>query len=143
MKSKTKLKEIPKFVFSKQKHNFGDDSTTHVRLIYNDGTVVEPLKEHYKNIKRVGMKSATVVCNKKPLYTLNIKNDKLIYRMRNLAKGFAGEDLSFGFNNPKRCFILATEGKVAYVWDSEEVKEFDSFQDYEPYTSPQLTEDEK
>ena len=132
---------MAKFTYSKQKHNFGD---AFVRVIYENGTIVEPLSKNYNGLDRKSsIKSVSVIsADGKPIYTLSIVNNKLIYRKRNLARGMvANADISF--KNTKRCFILATEGKVAFVWDSEEIKEFKTWGNEEPYTCPNLRDDEK
>lgn len=134
--------------YSKQTENFGK---AFVRLTYNDGKIVEPLSKHYNGLKRKGMKSVTVVsASGIPLYTLVLKNDKLIYRLRNtipsnIAKReiFKKYQQDMGWNNPKRCFVLATEGKVVFVWDSGETKEFTDWQDENPYHKPTIREDEQ
>ena len=130
------------FSYSEQKQNFGKPEAF-VRLIYKNGTVLEPLRDHYGKLNRAGLKSATLVNNGKAIYTLDITNDKLVYRIRNIVRGLSGQKNKFGFDNPKRCFILGTEGKVAFIWDSEEIKEFPSFNNEAPYDSPELSEAEK
>ncbi len=129
------------FTYSKQKHNFGKKEAF-VRLTYKNGKVLEPLREHYAKLNRTGLKSATLVNDGKALYTLDIKNDKLVYRIRSFVRGVAGQGNVFGFNNPKRCFMLGTAGKVVFLWDSGEVKEFDDWQ-APPYDTPELSEAEK
>jgi len=129
------------FTYSPQKQNFG---RAFVRVIYEDGKIVEPLSESYAKLDRKSpIKSATVCdVNGDVIYTLPIVNNKLIYRRRNLARGFGGNE-GFTFDNPKRCFILATEGRIAFIWDSEQIKEFTEWQNEEPYTCPNLLEEEK
>ena len=116
---------------------------SYVRVIYNDGTIVEPLRNHLKGLKRKGLKSANVVVNGEVIHTLDIKGDKLIYRLRNIVHGLTGNEGENNWNNPKRCFVLGTKGKVAFVWDDGDIKEFKDWQKEEPYTKPQLTEDEQ
>ncbi len=122
--------------FSVQKYNLGLDSSF-VRLIYNDGKIIEPLSKNYTGLDRTNLKSATVIVDGKPIFTLNIINDQFTYCMRNLAHGIIAD-----FDKTKRCFVLATEGKVAFVWDSDEIKQFDDWQDTEPYTKPPIHEGE-
>ena len=128
---------MTEFKFSTQTENLTD---AYVRIMYNDSSMVEPLSKNYNGLKRDDMKSATIISKDgKPLYTLPIKNNKLIYRKRNLAL----QDNSISFENPKRCIILATEGKIVFFWDSEEIVEFKEWQKNEPYTKPELRDDEK
>lgn len=92
----------------------------YVRVLYNDGSMVEPLSKHYTDLKRKDIKSATIVSEKgKPLHTLQIKNDKLVYRKRTFRHGF---DSSPGKHNDlKRCIILATDGRADVYWDSDKL----------------------
>ena len=124
--------------FKDRKYNF---SNAYVRAITNDGASIEPLNEHYNNLDRTKLKSVTVVADGKPLYTLQIKNNKLIYRIRNFAKGLVGNG-NVSFADPKRCFILATEGEIAFVWDDGDIEGFENWGDQEPYTQPILRSDE-
>ncbi len=132
---------MTKFNYSKQSENLTD---AYVRVVYNDGSKVEPLSKNYNGLKRTDMKSATVVSKSgKNLYTLDIINNQLIYRKRNLMKGIAGNDKDFNFTNPKRAVVLATEGKIVFVWDSGEIIELKEWRNEEPYTCPTIRDDEK
>lgn len=132
---------MKEFTYSKTTSDLSD---AYVRIIYNDGKVVEPLSKNYNGLQRTNLKSATIISkDDKPLYTLNLVNNKLIYRKRNLAKGIVGAEKTHNFETPKRCIILATEGKIVFFWDSQEVKEFTDWQNVEPYTCPNLRDDEK
>ncbi len=122
--------------FSEQKYNLGLDSSF-VRATYKDGSTIEPLSKNYKGLKRKGLKSASVIVDGKPIYTLDIVNNQLTYRLRNLAHGMVAN-----FEKTKRCFVLGTKGKVAFVWDSNEIKEFKDWQKVEPYSKPSIFEDE-
>lgn len=126
-------------IFKKQKYNLAN---AFCRVMYNDGSSVEPLSDYYKDLKRKDMKSVTVVADGKPIHTLQIKNNKLIYRIRNLAQGLAGNG-DFSFETPKRCFVLATEGKISFVWDDGDIDELKNWEANEPYTCPVLRDDEK
>jgi len=129
-----------KFKYSKQKE---DLTYAYVRVVYNDGSSVEPLSKNYDGLKRTDMKSATIVSKDgKNLYTLPITNNKLIYRKRSLIT-FITPGLQFDSNNPKRAIMLATEGKIVYWWDSKEIKELNKWGNEEPYKCPNLREDEK
>jgi len=140
-----------KFPYSKQLEDLG---AAHVRLVYNDGNVIEPLSKHYKGLSRTNMKSASVISESgKILFTLDIVNDKLIYRKRNMVPPIQDQekmkDLAhpkYGhmwFTNPKRCIILATEGRIVFVWDSGEITEITQWGTIEPYTKPELVEGEE
>lgn len=130
-----------RFKYSKQTENLTD---AFVRIVYNDGSRVEPLSKNYNGLKRTDMKSATIVSkNGINLYTLPIVNNKLIYRKRNLQKGIAGNDEDFNFSNPKRAILLETEGKIVFFWDSTEIKEMTTYLDYSPYRAPIYRKDEK
>jgi hypothetical protein len=133
---------MTKFTYSPRKV---DLVPAFVRVIYEDAKIVEPLSKNYDGLDRKSpMKSATVVTGDgRALYTLPIKNNKLVYRRRNLARGIVGGDSDISFSKPKRCFILATEGKIAFIWDSEEIKEFTEWQNEEPYSCPNLRADEQ
>ncbi len=139
-----------KFPFSKQLEDFAE---AHVRLIYNDGKVVEPLSKHYTGLVRTNMKSISVIAESgKILFTLPIVNDKLLYRLRNIPPPatyqeelahLAHPDYDYmNLENPKRCFILSTQGKIVFVWDSGEVTEITKWSQINPYNKPQLLEGE-
>jgi len=130
-----------KFTYSKTIENLSD---AFVKVIYDDESIVEPLSKNYDGLTRTGLKSAVIVSKDgKPLYTLNIVNDKLIYRKRSLAKGVAGSDTNeHNMASPKRCIILATEGKVVFFWDSKEIVEHTSWQSEAPYNTPKFRKDE-
>jgi len=145
---KSKYKKFP---YSKQIEDFG---SAHVRLVYNNGTIIESLSKHYKNLDRTNMKSASVVSESdKIIFTLDIVNDKLIYRLRNIVPPIQDQKLlkevankKYGkmlWNNPKRAFILATEGKIVFVWDSGQIKEITEWSKQRPYDKPILRSDEK
>ena len=130
---------MTKFNYSERKEDLTD---AFVRVVYNDGSSCSPLSKNYDGLKRTDMKSATIVSTSgKNLYTLPIKNNKLIYRKRNLANAFG--DAGFPLEQPKRAIILATEGKIIFWWDSKEIKELNKWGNEEPYTCPKLREDEK
>ena len=128
------------FNYSPQKHNFGK---AYVRIIYEDGKVIEPLSKHYAELDRSSpIKSATIVSAEgKIIYTLPIKDNVLVYRIRNMARGLVPNS-KISFQNPKRCFIIATKGKIVFVWDSEEIKELTEWEVHEPYTMPKLRDEE-
>lgn len=129
-----------KFKYSKRIENLTD---AYVRIVYEDGSHVEPLSKHYNGLKRTDMKSATIVSKDgKNLYTLDIVKNKLIYRKRNLCKLVYGVD-AFTIDDPKRCILLATQGKIVFYWDSNEIKELKDWTKEEPYTCPNLRDDEK
>jgi len=139
-----------KFPYSKQLEDFG---AAHVRLIYQDGKVIEPLSKVYSTISRTNMKSVSVISESgKALFTLDIINDKLIYRRRNLIPPIQNQEEikkvanpKYGhmwFSNPKRCFILSTQGKIVFVWDSGEITELSKWGTIEPYTKPPLIKGE-
>lgn len=141
-----------KFPFSKQTEDFAE---AHVRLIYNDGNIVEPLsKNNYDGLVRKNMKSVSVISESgEALFTLDIINDKLIYRLRNTPPPIQRyEELAhlshsnydtMDFDNPKRCFILSTKGRTVFVWDSGEVVEITKWSEIRPYDKPNLRNDEK
>jgi len=140
-----------KFPYSKQLEDFG---AAHVRLIYQDGNIIEPLSKVYSTISRKNMKSVSVISESgKVLFTLDIINDKLIYRIRNLIPPIQNQEEikkianpKYGhmyFSNPKRCFILSTEKRIVFVWDSGEITEISKWANIEPYTKPQLIEGEE
>lgn len=140
-----------KFPFSKQTEDF---ALAHVRLTYNDGKIVEPLSNHYDGLARTNMKSVSVISeDEKELFTLDIINDKLIYRLRNMPPPIADQEklksLSHSnydrmdFTNPKRCFVLSTEGKTIFVWDSGEIVEITKWSEIRPYHKPDLSEEEQ
>lgn len=131
-----------KFTYSKTIENLSD---AFVRVIYGDESIVEPLSKNYNNLKRTDLKSAEIISKDgKTLYTLKIVNNKLIYRKRSLAKGIAGNDGNeHNFASPKRCIILATEGKIVFFWDSKEIVEHTSWQNEAPYNTPNLRSEEK
>ena len=135
-----------KFPFSKQTEDF---SLAHVRLLYNDGKTVEPLSKHYNDIIRTNMKSVSVISESgNVLFTLDIINDKLLYRIRNIPPSIIDQKklvkLShpnyerIDWNNPKRCFILGTEGRTVFVWDSGEIVEITKWSEVRPYDKPNL-----
>ena len=126
-------------IFKPQKFNLAN---ARCRVMYNDSSIQDDLGLNYKNLKRVDMKSVTVIADGKPIYTLQIINNKLIYRIRNLAQGIAGNG-KFSFAEPKRCFILATEGKIVFVWDDGDIDELNDWEVNEPYTKPPLLDEEK
>jgi hypothetical protein len=139
-----------KFPFSKQIEDF---ALAHVRLLYNDGKTVEPLSKHYNGIIRTNMKSVSVISeSEKILFTLDIINDKLLYRTRNILPPITEQEkldkLSHSnyermdWNNPKRCFILSTEGRTVFVWDSGEIVETTNWSEVRPYNKPNLREEE-
>ena len=125
----------------KFKDRIYDFSSAYIRAITNDGESIEPINEYYNKLDRKKLKSVTVVADGKPLYTLQIKNNKLIYRIRNFAKGLVGNG-TVSFADPKRCFILATQGEIAFVWDDGDIEEMTEWKDVEPYTQPVLRDDE-
>ena len=140
-----------KFPYSKQLEDFG---FAHVRITYHDGNTIELAPKIYPTINRTGMKSASVISESgKELFTLDIINDKLICRLRNLVPPVQNhEEMAkianpkYGhmfFTNPKRCFILSTEGRHVFVWDSGEITEITSWGTIEPYTKPELVEGEE
>ena len=104
------------------------------RIVYNNGSHVEG-PDGYPEIKRTGIKSASVVINGKALYTMQIVNDKMGITRRNLARPF-DPDLNFPFDAPKRAFIIATQGKIAWIWDDGDIDELEQFGDHEPYSKP-------
>lgn len=125
------------FEFSEQKT---DLTNAYVRIIYNDGYIVEPLSKHYKTFSRKNMKKAVIVSSDhRPLYTLDIKNDEFGYRKRSIAKPFDTKG-RWHFDTPKRCIVLATKGKVVFFWDSEEIKEFSSWQNDAIYNQRNMKE---
>ncbi len=131
---------MTKFNYSKRTEDLTD---AFVRIVYNDGSKVEPLSKNYNGLKRTDMKSATIVSKKgKNLYTLPIVNNQLIYRKRNLSEGFV-QNSDFPLEDPKRCIVLATKGKIVFWWDSTEVKELTEWSKSSPYKCPNLREDEK
>ncbi len=131
---------MTKFSFSPRKENLTD---AFVRIVYNDGSSVQPLSKNYNGLKRTDMKSATIVSKKgKNLYTLPIVENKLIYRKRSRAHATVEGD-DFSIADPKRCIVLATKGKIVFWWDSTEVKELTKWSTESPYKCPNLREDEK
>lgn len=140
-----------KFPFSRQIEDLG---AAYAVLTYNDGTTVEPLSKHYNEISRTNMKSISIVSEDgNTLFTLDIINNKLIYRLRNVVPPIQDHEKmrklaneKFGhmwFSNPKRCFILGTEGRTVFVWDSGEVTEITDWGKVSPYDKPNLRTDEK
>jgi len=132
------------FPYSKQIEDFG---TAYVRLTYDNGTIVEPLSKHYKKIARTNMKSASVVSESgKVLFTLDIINDNFLYKRRNIVPAIQHQERvkplanpKYGhmwFSNPKRCFILCTEGRRVFVWDSGEITEISDWGKVAPYNKP-------
>ena len=105
------------------------------RVIYKDGSVVDDDgKGNYAKLKRSGVKSIGIVDGSGTvLHTVQVVNDKFLICLRNTVRG--NRD-NVGFDNPKRCFILATEGKQDFVWDDGDIDELDQFGDQEPYTKP-------
>jgi len=146
-----KVSKYKTFPYSRQIEDFG---AAHVRLIYQDGKVIEPLSKTYNTITRKNMKSVSVISESgKALFTLDITNDKLIYRRRNLVPPVQNQEElkkvanpKYGhmyFTNPKRCFILSTQGKIVFVWDSGEITTISKWATIEPYTKPQLVKGEE
>ena len=123
---------------TEERENFTD---AYVQVINKDGTIIEPLSKNYKGLDRSNIKEVNVINNGETIYTLPIKGNKLIYRMRNIVRPYDG--CSFTFTNPKRAIILETKGKIVFVWDSLEIKEFKSYGDIVQYQAPEYRDDEK
>ena len=47
------------------------------------------------------------------------------------------------WRNPKRSNILETKGKIVFVWDSLEIREFKSYGDIVQYQAPKYRDDEQ
>jgi len=109
------------------------------RVIYNDGTIIddnhkEAPNGNYDKIPRTNVKSIGIVDEGGTvLHTVQVKNDKFLICMRNLIRPFRDNQT---FQNPKRCFILATDGTIDFIWDDGDIDELDQWGDKEPYTKP-------
>ncbi len=126
------------FNYSKQKYNLGK---AHCQVLNKDASIIEPLDANYVGLDRSKIKAINVIVDGKIFYTLQIKGEKLIYRTRSIARGFGDDD--FTFANPKRAIILETQGKIVFIWDSGEIKEFTSYGDIVQYKAPVLTDADK
>jgi len=127
-----------KFKYSKQKFDFGK---AHCQVLNKDSSIIEPLSKNYKGLDRSKIKAVNVIVDGKIFYTLQIAGNKLIYRTRSIARQTATEE--FTFQNPKRAIILETKGKIVFIWDSGEIKEFKSYGDIVQYKAPTLTDIDK
>ena len=126
-------------------------------IVYNDGSFVDRPQadadagDFYVNLKRKDMKSVSLIQNGKPIYTMPIKDDKLIIRLRNLAAPNyiqaaimeRNDGRPMDMSNPKRVFILATEGKIVFFFDDGDIDELTEWGNHEPYSMPELMEIEK
>lgn len=136
------------FSYSRQIEDFAGARAI---LYYNDGRMIDGLSIAYDNFSRENMKAIAIFSEtNKELFRMDIVNDKLIYRIRNIIPPHFEEiqQLSLkkfghmGFTNPKRCFILATDEKIVFIWDSGEIKHFTEWSSIEPYTKPELMGEE-
>ena len=127
-----------KFNYSKQKFNFTD---AYCQVLNKDSSIIEPLSKNYNGLDRSKIKAVNLIVDGKIFYTLKIKGNRLIYRKRSMAQTF-GES-KFTFQNPKRAIILETKGKIVFIWDSGEIKEFKSYGDIVQYKAPEYRDDEK
>jgi len=141
LKELYKTEIISKKKFRVKKHNLAIDTW---RVLYNDGSHIDGPKG-YGDLKRKGVKSISVLSNNKPIHTVQVKDDFFVIRLRNLIRGLAGEgeDSLFGHLDPKRCFVLATKGNIAFVWDDGDIDELKDWGDQEPYRKPTYLSDEK
>lgn len=128
-----------KFNYSKQKYDFGK---AYCQVLNKDGSTIQPVDVNYVGLDRSKIKAINVIVEGKILYTLQIKGNKFYYRVRNITPQVES-DKRFSINNPKRCFILQTEGKIAFIWDSGEIKEFKNWGDIVQYKAIVLTENDK
>lgn len=119
-----------------RKHNL---ALAHWRILYNDGSVFNGPKG-YGDIRRKNIKSISVVSNDKAIHTVKVKDDSFLIRLRNLIKN--DQKVDFGNLEPKRCFVLATKGNIAFVWDDGDIDELKEWGDQEPYRKPTLRNDE-
>jgi len=120
------------------------------RIVYKDGSHVDgsnkPNDDAYLHVKRTGVKSISVIYEGKAIHTVQVKDDWFAIRRKNLGRfmsQFVGTDEEFTIKNPKRAFILATHGAIAYVWDDGDIDELDDFGDQAPYFPLELVQGEK
>jgi len=103
------------------------------RIIYNDGKTVNGPKG-YGKLSRSNVKSISIVDEGGTvLHTVQVKNNKFLICLRSMYRNRPGLDFH---NNPKRCFILSTDGKIDYIWDDGDIDEMTEWGDEEPYTKP-------
>ena len=126
------------FHYSKQKYDLGK---AYCQVLNKDASIIEPLDVNYVGLDRSKIKAINVIIDGKIFYTLQIKDNKLIYRTRSIARQTATDE--FTFANPKRAIILETKGKIVFIWDSGEIKEFTSYGDIVQYKAPVLTDADK
>ena len=126
------------FNYTAKRENFTD---AYCQVVNKDGSIIEPLSKNYNGLDRSKIKEVNVINNGKTIYTLPIKGNRMIYRKRNIIR-FNGED-KYTSKNPKRAIILETKGKIVFVWDSLEIKEFKSYGDIAQYQAPKYRDDEK
>ena len=120
------------------------------RIVYKDGSHVDgsnkPNDDAYLHVKRKGVKSISVIYDGKPIHTVQVNDDWFAIRRKNLAHrvndGRKEEDQAT-VENPKRGFVLATHGLIAYVWDDGDIDELDDFGDQAPYFPLELVQGEK
>ena len=127
------------FNYSKQKFNFTD---AYCQVLNKDASIIEPLSKNYVGLDRSKIKAVNLIVDGKIFYTLQIKGNRLIYRKRSIIRTSPDGD-EFTTRNPKRAIILETEGKIVFIWDSGEIKEFKSYGDIVQYQAPKYRDDEK
>ena len=126
------------FKYTSKRENFTD---AYCQVVNKDGSIIEPLSKNYEGLDRSKIREVNVINNGKTIYTLQVKGNKLIYRKRSMIVTNGGVD--YTTRNPKRAIILETKGKIVFVWDSLEIKEFSSYGDIAQYQAPHYREDEK
>jgi len=131
------------FNYSKQNFNFTD---AYVQVVNKDGSKISPLSKNYEGLDRSKIDRVDVIVDDKIYYSLKIKGNKLIYRKRSIVRSFNATDeqsAALTFNNPKRAIVLETQGKIVFLWDSGETKEYTSYRNIAQYQAPKYREDEK
>jgi hypothetical protein len=133
-----------KFKHSVQKFDF---TKAYCQVLNNDATTIEPISKNYAGLDRTKIKAINVIADGKIIYTLQIKGNKFVYRLRNIARTFGRDDdpvtSKINFANPKRGFLLETKGKIVFIWDSGEIKELTAYGDISQYKAPVLTENDQ
>ena len=64
---------------------------------------------------------------------IQVVNDNFAVRIRNLIRS---DDTDNSFQDPKRVYILCTEGVQDFIFDDGDIDELDKFGDVSPYRAP-------
>ena len=128
------------FEFSKRQI---DLTNAYVSAKMKDGRVIEPLSKFITKIDKSEIDEVVIKSSEhQPLYTLKIIDGQFSYRKRSISKPFDVTQ-QWPLDDPKRCIVLATKGRVVFYWDSKIIKEFDSWQNDSIYNARDMEKEVK